>query len=409
MDIKLQGEISKKGVKVKVESDEMAVKLGKTNLSSVQTTVKLKALFEELVTCLRNGTPSPSFPTLPHTVEKIVPQCPPLMNQHPILQTLLKLVWETHITRYREIVFTFEEAIHMKVENTRRICDFTSSLEVDKESLVQKLHETSIAELKKEFRGLWAEKLVVIQDLLETQSADVSELLELLIQKATKELSIDVETLEAPVDKALGLFRQDFLVKSDQLWKEWSLQLERHKSVLKGNLTAVNSIDDQLRKSTTASSAEPKHQETDEAFDETEFAYKDMILLLSSMKLDFEIRLTSLSKLKQFLSSKLQESKQRALAKLITETLVQEEKELEASKEKLQNQLNDVKLSQDRVLRELSLACNNSLAPVETILKNMQLTIDLNLETARERTYTEAMKKLKEISLNKFVVVQEKK
>lgn len=407
MDIRLQGD-SKKGIKVKLESDEIAVKVGKTTLSNTQTNVKLKSVFEETVTCLRNGVPPPSFPSLPNTVEKVVPQCPSFSNQHPILQTLLKLIWETHMTRFNEIVFTFEEATQMKVENTRRICEFTINLEKDKEAMIQKLHETSIADLKKEFRHLWAEKLVVIQELLDTSSADVSELLELLIQKATKDLKIDVASLEVSLDKSLGLFRQELLVKSDELWKEWSLQMERHSSVLKGNLKNVSTVDEKLKASSKQSFPEIKHSEEEEEMNETEYAYKDMILLLSSMKLDFEIRLSSLSKLKQFLSSKLQESKQEAVAKLITQTLKQEEGVLEDSRQKLQNQLNDVKMNQDRVLRELSLACNNSLVPVESILKNMQLTMDLTLETARERVYTEALKKLKEISLNKFSLVQEK-
>jgi hypothetical protein len=411
MDIKLQGDSTKKGLKVKVESDEIAVKLGKnTSLSNTQSNVKLKSLFEEMVTSMRNGTPLPSFPTLPRdSLSKNKPECPSFSSQHAILQSLLKLVWETHLTRYNEIVFTFEEAIQMKVENTKRICEFNNTLEKNKTLILEEVHENSILELKKEYRSLWADKLLAIQELLNSNSHDVSELLELLIAKAVDDLKVDMTSLEVDLDKSLGLFRQELLVKSDELWKQWSLQLERHSAVLKGKLTEVNQIDEKLKKNSSSTFQEITHKEKEEIPFNKEMMYKDMILLLSSMKLDFEIRLTSLSKLKEFLSIKIQESKQKAVAKLITQTLTKEEEEIEASKVKLQNQLNDIKLSQDRVLRELSLACNNSLAPVETILKSMQLTIDLNLETARERVYMEALKSLKEVSLNKFFMNQEKK
>jgi hypothetical protein len=411
MDIKLQGESTKKGLKVKVESDEIAVKLGKTtSLTNTQSNVKLKSLFEEMVTSMRNGTPLPSIPTLPRdNLSKNKPECPSFSSQHAILQSLLKLVWETHLTRYKEIVFTFEEAVQMKVENTKRICEFNNTLEKNKTVILEEVHENSILELKKEYRSLWADKLLVIQELLSSNSHDVSELLELLIAKAVDDLKVDMSSLEVDLDKSLGLFRQELLVKSDELWKQWSLQLERHSAVLKGKLTEVNQIDEKLKKNSSSTFQEITHKEKEDVPFNKEMMYKDMILLLSSMKLDFEIRLTSLSKLKEFLSIKIQESKQKAVAKLITQTLIKEEEEIEASKVNLQNQLNDIKLSQDRVLRELSLACNNSLAPVETILKSMQLTIDLNLETARERVYMEALKSLKEVSLNKFFMNQEKK
>ena len=64
----------------------------------------------------------------------------------------------------------------------------------------------------------------------------------------------------------------------------------------------------------------------------------------------------------------------------------------------LDQQLAEQKISQDQVLRELTLACNNSLAAVDAILKSMQLANDMALETAREFIYVCALHDLKDLN-----------
>lgn len=396
MDVKLRGD---KPLKIKLESDEMAVRIGKQSLPSSTTSsnAKLKANFEESITLLRNFQ-KPTFPLLPSKVDDtvLVPECPSLNDQHPILKTLLKLIWETHENKYMSIVTTFQEATKMKVENTKRIRQFTEQLQTSQDTLLKELHENELQKIKEEFRSLWANEIQVVQSVLKTDSTDIDELLDQLIQRTSKEFRLDPSLLEPTVDKCLSLFRQDLLEKSDTLWKQWTLQLERHTAVLKGKLEDVRKLDEKLLQHQQSKSKEFT-SEKQESIQNAEYAYREMILTLSSVKLDFEIRTSALQKLKAFLSLKLLTSKQEAIARLVTETLQKEENELEKSKVKLQKHLEENQLTYDRILRELTTACNNSLVPVENILKTMSLTIDLNLETARERIYVHSLLQLQKL------------
>jgi hypothetical protein len=78
--------------------------------------------------------------------------------------------------------------------------------------------------------------------------------------------------------------------------------------------------------------------------------------------------------------------------------LTAEETQLSDAKVQLSRSLEEQGIVRDRVLRELRTACNNTLAPVDSILKSMQLSFELSLEAAREHVYLRALHELKSVS-----------
>jgi hypothetical protein len=402
MEIRVEAD-KQKSVKVKLQSDEVAVRVGKSVASdrlrpSVET---LRAHFEESVTALRSHR-SPSFPSvLPSapSARPLDPSCPSISAFHPLLQTLLKLVWESYVHEFQSVTQTFSAGVTMKVKNTQRLLSFRKTLEQSSAALVAAMHDKAVQDVRTSFRATWADELAAAREALGCSSHDVDELLDVALKKASAATKVKPTDLHADVASCLGFMKQSFRVRSDRLWEEWTLQMKRHRLVFDGNLKELEFVDKQLaalKDPEPGLAATSSSTDADTAPDAS--PWKDLVLVLTSVKLDFDIQLGCLHKLKSWASESTEQSRASVLSTAFQDVLTAEETQLSDAKVQLSRSLEEQGIVRDRVLRELRTACNNTLAPVDSILKSMQLSFELSLEAAREHVYLRALHELKSVS-----------
>lgn len=397
----------KGGLKVRLEQDELDVKLTRRDLpkSTSQSSAKLKAQFEETVTLMRNM--SKSFPklVLPSTQPSVpVLTCPSLANQHPLLQTLLKLVWEIHVAKFECVVQTFQMAVKMKVDNTRKLRTLAKQLQRDNEALLAQMQMKLTAQVDEDIREKWGAQLADIQTALRVDTSNVNELLDTAFNQAIEATHLEQSTLEPETDAILSHLQSSFSKRSQTLWHTWTLHMERHKKVLQGRLQEVAQLDARLavlHDSETDTKPDLQLHTTQVKTDENEIvhAWHAMILELSTIKLDMDVRNNVLNKMQANTQTSMNAARAERLAREFADMLAFEEASMQASRVKLTQRLEELAVSHDRMMRELSVACNSSLAPVDSILKSMQLVYDLTLETARESIYIRALQDLKEQQL----------
>lgn len=401
MEIRVEAD-KQKSIRVKLQSDEVAVRIGKTIPSDrLRPSVEsLKAHFEESVTALRSNR-SPSFPaSVPTSTSSQIlePACPTLSSFHPLLQTLLKLVWDSHLHEFHAVTQTFQTGVSMKVKNTKRLAEYRKTLEASSSQLVHSMHEQAVKDVKTSFRATWGSKLADARDALGASTNDVDELLELALHKASATTRLKPVDLQANVAACLGAMKESFRSRSDRLWEEWTLQMKRHKLVFEGNLKELEFVDKQianLRGLSELSDAQTPKEEDKETTEAS--PWKELILVLSSIKLDFDIQLGCISKLKGWATENLEQSRAEATSAAFGDMLKTEEVQIAEAKVQLTRSLEEQKIQRERVLRELRTACNNSLAPVDAVLKSMHLSSELALEAAREQVYLRALHDLKQL------------
>ena len=404
MEIRVEAD-KQRSVKVKLQSDEVAVRVGKTVASdrlrpSVET---LRAHFEESVTALRNQRP-PSFPSLlpsAPSARPLDPSCPSISAFHPLLQTLLKLVWESYVHEFQTVTQTFTAGVTMKVKNTQRLLSFRKTLEHSSAALVAAMHDKAVQDVRTSFRATWADELAAAREALSCSSHDVDELLDVALKKASAATRISPTDLHADVASCLGFMKQSFRVRSDRLWEEWTLQMKRHRMVFDGNLKELEFVDKQLAALKDMPDTRPSSSSNDEDAQPASSdasPWKELVLVLTSVKLDFDIQLGCLHKLKSWASESTETSRASVLSSAFQDVLSTEESQLGDAKVQLSRSLEEQGIVRDRVLRELRTACNNTLAPVDSILKSMQLSFELSLEAAREHVYLRALHELKSVS-----------
>lgn len=406
MEIRVDADKAK-SIKVRLQSDEVAVRIGKQGAPAEKlrpSVATLKAQFEETVTALRSNRPisharsgdiGRGEDTL-RSASVMQPTAPSLNSFHPLLQTLLKLVWDTHMHHFQAVSVTFQEGVSMKVRNTQRLVSFRKTLDASSAALVEDMHAQAISDVRSEFRAVWAQRLADARHALQAQTSDVDELLSIALDKAISSTTLKSVDLQADVNVCLGTLKETFRTRSEGLWDEWTLQMKRHKLVFEGNLTEVEFVDSQIKalKTLPSSSLTSRGEEGNNDDNTTNSMWKDLIVMLSSMKLDFDIRLSCVSKLKQSAVERMESSKAQATTHAFSNLMKEEEAQLVQAKMTLSRTLEDQKIAQERVLRELRLACNNSLSPVDSVLKSMQLSVELALEAAREVVYVRALRDL---------------
>jgi hypothetical protein len=401
MEIRVEAE-KQKSIKVKLQSDELAVRVGKTIAPdrvrpSVET---LKAHFEETVTALRSKR-SPSFPSplprIPGT-DLLAPVCPNVSSFHPLLQTLLKLVWDSYLHEFHSVTGTFQEGVSMKVKHTERLATFQTQLDRSASDLVAALYDRAYTDVRKGFLDKWANKLADAKSALDATTNDVEELLELALQKATASQTLKPVQLHASVAECLASMNDSFRSRSDRLWDAWTLHMKRHKLVFDGNLKELEFVDKQIASlKQIPVIPSPAAVPNDESPESEASPWKELILMLSSVKLDFDIQIGSVAKLKEWANETLESSKASTMSNAFADLIKTEETQLSSAKVQLQRDLDAQKIVRDRVLRELRTACNNTLAPVDSVLKSMHLSFELALEAAREHVYVRALHELKRL------------
>ena len=290
----------------------------------------------------------------------------------------------------------------MKVRNTQRLVSFRKTLDSSAASLVDTMNTQAIHDVRVEFRGVWAQRLADARQALQATTSDVDELLHLALTKATDSTTLTPVDLHASVNVCLGTLKETFRTRSDGLWDEWTLQMKRHKLVFEGNMKEVEFVDSQIGKLQTLPLVPALDRARTDDHDEdgtNDTRWKELIVMLSSMKLDFDIRLGCVSKLKAWATETTESSKASATTQAFSMLLKEEETQMTTTKTTLSRTLEDQKIAQERVLRELRLACNNSMAPVDSVLKSMHLSVELALEAAREVVYVRALRDLQDMTV----------
>lgn len=384
------------GIRVKT-TDAIAIPLrGKDVQKSSNTADKLRASFEESINVLRRGPSTdsirtsiaftPSLGNIPLAIETF----------HPILQTLLKLQWETHRRRYQAISLTFKSALEEKLGNTQNIIVQKAALKKSNDQLLQLFQEEATTLAMQNFEQRWANELEAARDKFQ---ASPTTTIEDLLSKALDFCArINVEPAPVDVGDLLTQGDKELKARCDALWKTWELHVSRHQSVFKGNLSKLAEIDVQLSAlrqdvSTAAVPPEPE-MELDGPTSETEIAYKawmEFVKLLSTLKIDYDIRINVSKKACLWMSQRIKESMHGELAQACIAVLDAEQVNILKNREKVRSVLEEVKESQTTILAELKRASNNSATHYSSALTQMQLTCDLSLEAARETLYQHAL------------------
>ena len=115
--------------------------------------------------------------------------------------------------------------------------------------------------------------------------------------------------------------------------------------------------------------------------------YKAIIEQLSEIKVRKEIQNAALDKYEKYLRERMNVAKQKAYANIRSEIIALESTEIAKATSDLKLKLDKIKAEQDRALHEIKVAGAN----VDQIVKTMQISIDLTLESAREFLYTEGL------------------
>lgn len=360
------------------------------------TVEKLRASFDESISVLRRG---PSTENIKTSIEFVpnLGEIPISLGQlHPILQTLLKLVWETHKKRFHAITSTFKAALEEKLQNTQSILRQKANLKKSNDNLLEMFSEEANAMAIANFEQRWVGELEAAREKFQSPpSTTIEELLSQALEFCSR---IQVEPTQVDVGDLLDQSDSKFKAKCDRLWEMWKLHVERHSHVFKGNLAKLGEIDRQLKdleeqELPVPSSAQEPELELDGPTSETEAAYKawmEFVKLLSVLKIDYDIRINIAKKACSWISTRIRESMHSELASACVFLLESEQQSILKNREKVRKVLEEVKESQATIETELARACNRNSQLYAPALSQMQLTCDLCLEATRETLYQHA-------------------
>ena len=375
----------------------------------VNTAEKLRSAFEESISSLRMG-PSTEDISTELDFQINLGECPlALTSYHSILQTLLKLMWESHKRKYGAIALGFKCALEDKIKNTQKIIVQKRQLKESNEVLLKTFQVESVKQAILKFEDQWSHELCAARDKFQDPTAGI----EVLVGKALDFCGrIKVEPEQVDVGDLLSQTDMQLKKRSDTLWTLWTLHVKRHKSVFQGNLDELQTLDRDIQSLDLSNSfpiSEPSAEEgfpgvvseTSEllveeaapATSETEQAYKgwmEFVKLLSILKIDYDIRITMAKKATTWMSSKITESLHAELSRACMEILEMEQTTILQNREKMKEILLDVAKSQSVIEAEIKRACNNVVSQYSSALTQMQLTCDLSLEAARETLYLKA-------------------
>jgi hypothetical protein len=419
-------------------SDELSVNLKakETKETKVNTAEKLRSGFEEAISSLRMGPHTEDISTeLDFQIN--LGECPLALNSfHSILQTLLRLMWESHKRKYGAIAQGFKSALEEKIRNTQKIITQKRQLRESNEGLLKTFQVEAVKKAILKFEDQWAVELEAARNKFQDPTAGI----EVLVRKAMDFCGrIKVEPDQVDVGDLLDQTDANLKRRTETLWSLWNLHVKRHKAVFQGNLADLQTIDREIQsldlsdsylaelcqdapesygqaythgqgakvKTTEETKAnevredeeQEKKSEKEDKSDkttptsETEQAYKawmEFVKLLGILKIDYDIRITMAKKATTWMSSKITESLHAELSRACMEVLDMEQTSILQSREKMKVILLDVAKSQEVIEAEIKRACNNVVSQYSAALTQMQLTCDLSLEAARETLYSKA-------------------
>ena len=362
--------VAKEANKIRISNDEMIVKINGRE-SVRHTPLNLKAKFEESISLIRAMEKPPKHVKGRKTVFP-VPSCP-VLNQHPILQTLLKIVWEGFVGKFNILTQTFRATIQERVASTKKLRDF--------EAVLSKSENEIISNIRANVRDEPDNKEEIEEAL--GKKGTVDELIEYAIERGVASTGEDRSFFSVSVLPSLGGFQAE----TEYLWAEWKLQVERHKCVFKGKLDQLSRIDDEIAKIKERPVVEEEKADENDGIAMYSQMYKAIIEQLSEIKVRKEIQNAALDKYEKYLRERMNVAKQKAYANIRSEIIALESTEIAKATSDLKLKLDKIKAEQDRALHEIKVAGAN----VDQIVKTMQISIDLTLESAREFLYTEGL------------------
>jgi hypothetical protein len=380
------------------ESAAVTINLSKpvSSRHGVNTVEKLRASFDESISMLRRGPSTEPIVTKINFVPTLGEIPISLGQLHPILQTLLKLVWETHKKRFHAITSTFKAALEEKLQNTQRILHQKANLKKSNDKLLEMFSEEANAMAISNFEQRWALELEAAREKFQASpSTTIEELLSQALEFCSR---IQVEPAQVDVGDLLDQSDSKFRAKCERLWETWKLHVDRHAQVFKGNLSKLGEIDAQIKdleqeETFKAVAVQESLMEMDGPTSETEAAYKawmEFVKLLSVLKIDYDIRINIAKKACSWISTRIRESMHSELAGACVALLESEQASILGNREKVRRVLEEVKESQATIETELARACNKSSSLYASALSQMQLTCDLCLEATRETLYQHA-------------------
>ncbi len=396
-------------VRLPKTSDGLKVKIAETTVSlksvreapPINTAEKLRAAFEEGVSVLRQG---PSTTALKSSTIKFTPNLGEnpiaLQSYHPIIQTLLRLQWESHKKRFQAISITFKAALEEKLVNTQNILKQKDDLRKSNDALVSLFQSDSTKLAVQNFEEKWSAELEAAREKFQAPSSTtIEELLSRALEFCSR---IQVEPAQVDVGDLLVYSDTALKHKCDVLWKTWELHKLRHANVFQGNLSKLSEIDVQLRqledeKTIVLPPLEITSEVSSGPTSETEQAYKawmEFVKLLSILKIDYDVRISISKKACSWMSTRIKESMHIELAQACMQVLESEQASILKNRERVRQVLNEVKESQATISAELARACNNKTVQYASALTQMQLTCDLALEATRETLYQHALRAL---------------
>jgi hypothetical protein len=302
---------------------------------------------------------------------------PPAFSHHPVIQTLLKIVWRCHVEKYRLITTTFQNAIKAKVASTRKLRDFDDHLVLLENEVISKIKSDAVQSFTERMEAELAEIRAALR-----KEGSLEELLEQAIERGIAATGED-RAFFAPRFQ-VNLSKIASFEINRKLWDEWKLQVERHKLVFQGKLDLLPQIDEKIA-NLKVEEEEEEEEEPENSIAMFSQLYRAMVEQLSALKLEQEMQTIAIRKYELFLREKMKVAKMRAYTKIRFDIIQEEQVSIEAASTFLKDELAKIKVAQDRALSELK------SARVEHDLKSMQVTIDLTLESAREFLYNEGL------------------
>lgn len=401
--------LEKKTRGIKIESDDLIVKLPKTNfttqeIKTISLNTKLKAYFEETITSLRTNRQNPELPIdlkIKLNEKLILPELiqPDTKNAHPVLVPLLQIIWKTHCTRLNAISDAFKSALTLKIKNTQILLEFKNDLKIFIGKLLDTIRNESLETIQSDFFVKWKHVLENAQTILKTKEKDVDKLIQICFQNILKTTTLDLDSIQdfsKQQNFAFESMNYKFKNQINKIWMQWKQELEKHTNIFKGKIVDSESESDEEVEEKEQTSKEFLLKQ--ENIEENEF-FK-LIISLNAMQLDFVCKTSAVDKLIESNEELLQLKLQEKTMSLLSEIISKEETIMNESTSKVKTLLENITKEQKKALDEITRACNNSTKPVESYLKSMQATIDLTLEATKEYLYTKAV-----LEINSYIPI----
>ena len=392
-------------VRVQVEQQEIAVKIrtDATANQSAQGTRKLQADFEEATTRARAELSLEPFRKLRKKASAKPPRPgkPTFSTVKPMLHGFLDAAWKIQEARYDSIAKIFYRSLQQKVQSTKKLLSYAEKVRGEGDDIVKMCAAKASEQTKKEFQLKWQAELNEIRRLLRLSKDDTSsvdELQKLAIERALGATGQSLESLQQTVEGGvLAKLAESVNAELDVARQTWKLTQRRQKLVFDGKLGAeIDQIDSQI------ASLKTKVVQSDSSDSEGEFepnglsmyrkAYTHMLEQLSMIRVEHECSVAALQKLREKLAEEVQLGVEKAIGQARAKITLDEQSEVANAAAELKSFILDLTKKKEQIEKEIRAACTQTeFDSCSQLLRTMELTIDMALDSVREYSYEAAI------------------